>query len=83
LYLFRVVDEPRNEAEATLDGLDPTTSIVDTLTIPGLPTAGEAVEWRGLTESADASAVRLGSRKTLPEALNRVQSQLQAVSRIV
>jgi len=83
LYLFRVVDEPRIEAEATLDGLDPTVSVVDTLTIPGLPTAGEAVELRGVSESADSPTVRLGSRKTLSEALDRVQSQLQAVSRIV
>lgn len=83
LYLYRVVDEPLVEAEATLDELPPTVSIVETLTIPDLPTAGEAVELRDINQSESSPTVLLGSRSTIGDALQDIRSQLQAVSKIV
>ncbi|MBX0325796.1 fibronectin type III domain-containing protein [Halomicroarcula sp. F13] len=83
LYLYRVVDEPLVEAEATLDELPPTVSIVETLTIPDLPTAGEAVELRDIQQSTGSPTVLLGSRSTISDALQDIRSQLQAVSKIV
>jgi len=83
LYLYRVVDEPLIRAEATVDELPPDVSVVETLTIPNLPTAGEAVELQDITQSEKSPTFVLGNRQGLGEALQKIRSRLQDVSELV
>ena len=83
LYLYRVVDEPLLEIEADISDLSPSMSVVETITLPDLPTAGRAVEVRGVDQSTESTTLQLGYGQSLSSAFRDLRSQLQAVSRRV
>jgi hypothetical protein len=83
LYLYRRVAEPLIEAEVDLTELDPTQSIVESIDIDGVPTAGESVKIREYNGSEQNPSLRLGNRRSASEVLDDIRSQLQAVTRRV
>lgn len=82
LYLYREVDEPLVEAQATIDDVPVEESLVETIGIEGLPT-DERVKVNEVTQSSGKTTLRLGSRASINEAVEDIRSQLRSVSRLV
>jgi hypothetical protein len=79
LYLVRTVKEPLWEAEVTVPTADAGRSLVDDLLLEDLPTQ-ERMEVREVQQTPQEVVLRLGSRQSVGEVINDIQSRISSVS---
>ncbi|WP_135806631.1 hypothetical protein [Halorussus marinus] len=80
LYLIRNIKDPLWEAEVTVSTADAGRSLVDDLALEGLPTRGERMEIQEIQQTPQEVVLRLGSRQSVGEVVNDIQSWISTVS---
>ncbi|NEU57097.1 fibronectin type III domain-containing protein [Halorussus sp. MSC15.2] len=80
LYLVQRVQEPLWEATVTVPKTEASRSLVDDLLLEDLPTQGERMEVQEIEQTPKQVMLKLGSRQSLGETINDLQSRLSSVS---
>ncbi len=80
LYLIQRVQEPLWEATVTLPKNDAGRSLVDDLALEDLPTQGERMEVQQIEQTPERVVLQLGSRQSVGEVINDIQSRISSVS---
>ncbi len=80
LYLIQRVQEPLWKATVTLPKDDAGRSLVDDLALEDLPTQSERMEVQQIEQTPERVVLQLGSRQSVGEVINDIQSRISSVS---
>ncbi|WP_435175664.1 fibronectin type III domain-containing protein [Halorussus sp. AFM4] len=80
LYLIQRIQDPLWEASVTVPKMEAGRSLVDDLLLEGLPTQSERLEIREIEQTPQEVVLRLGSRQSVAEVINDIQSRVSVVS---
>lgn len=79
-FLLDKLSTPRYEGQATLPTPGPTESLVVNRDLKGVPTNDQTVEVEGVDHQSDAITFNVGTRDSMPEVVDLLQSQLQTIT---
>jgi hypothetical protein len=79
-YLVENLRTPQVSAEITVPRSELDWSLVEEINLSGVPTAGENLQVNGVEHSPREAVVRLGSRQSVGEVINDIQSRISSVS---